>query len=211
MRREERSSSLISLALMVLVLSGCATTKSDYRPPSYTGPVQKGTVLRQYNLDPELEKTILAMNPGHVSEQQVREVLAKAGAPRIINIHGGIYPVYLCMESFSQFLVKMGYPEGKIRNPGNGSFSFSCYESSGKIAGAIAWYYEKEGMRPIVVGHSQGGIQAVKVLHELKGAFSHEVAVYNPLTDKSEKRYSIIDPITGVERSVVGLKVSYAT
>ena len=26
-------------------------------------------------------------------------------------------------------------------------------------------------MRPMLIGHSQGGIQAVKVLHELDGAF----------------------------------------
>ena len=209
--RRERSFILVSLALWVAVLSGCATTKSDYRLPSYTGPVQKGSVLRQYNLDPALEGTILAMNPGRVSEQQVREVLAKAGAPRIVNIHGGIYPVYLCMESFSTFLMGMGYPAEKIRNPGNGSVTFSCYGSSAKIAGAIAWYYEKEGLRPMVVGHSQGGIQAVKVLHDLAGSFSDSVTVYNPLTGNYEDRTTILDPFTGQERPVVGVQVSYST
>ena len=201
---------LLTMAALAL-LSGCGVTKSQFREPSYTQPVEKGMVLRQYTLDPSVEEKILALDPERVKESDVREVLSHAPAPRVINIHGGIYPVYLCMESFSQFLIGMGYPEGKIRNPGNGSFSFSCYESSAKIAGAIAWYYEKEGMRPMLVGHSQGGIQAVKVLYELKGAFSNEVAVYNPLTGKFEKRYSIIDPITGAERPVVGLEVSYAT
>jgi len=47
-----------------------------------------------------------------------------------------------------------GYPEASIRNPGDGTWTFSCYESSDMIAGMIAWYYEKEGMRPIIVGHS---------------------------------------------------------
>jgi len=201
---------LLTMAALVL-LSGCGVTKSQFREASYTQPVEKGMVLRQYTLDPSIEEKILALDPERVKEDDIREVLSHAPAPRVINIHGGIYPVYLCMESFSQFLVKMGYPEEKIRNPGNGSLSFSCYESSAKIAGAIAWYYEKEGLRPMMVGHSQGGIQVVKVLYDLKGAFSNEVAVYNPLTGKFEKRYSIIDPITGSERPVVGLEVSYAT
>jgi hypothetical protein len=173
--------------------------------------VGEGTVLRQYVLDSSLEEKILALDPKRVMESDIREVLSQAPAPRIVNIHGGIYPVHLCMESFSRFLIGMGYPEGKIRNPGDGSFSFSCYKSSEKIAGAIAWYYEREGMRPMLVGHSQGGIQAVKVLHELAGYLREKVAVYNPLTGEGEERYSILDPFTGRERPVAGLQVSYAT
>ncbi len=172
---------------------------------------KRGRCFGNTLLIPPWRKRFLPSIRNGSTESDIREVLSHAPAPRVVNIHGGIYPVYLCMESFSQFLIKMGYPEEKIRNPGNGSLSFSCYESSEKIAGAIAWYYEKEGLRPMLVGHSQGGIQAVKVLYELTGAFSNEVAVYNPLTGKFEKRYSIIDPITGSERPVVGLQVSYAT
>jgi len=201
----------IFLTLATLVLFGCGVTKSGFREPSYTQPVERGTVLWQYVLDSSLEEKILALDPEKVREHDIREVLSHAPAPRIVNIHGGIYPVYLCMESFSQFLIGMGYPERKIRSPGTGSFSFSCYESSQKVAGAIAWYYEKEGMRPMLIGHSQGGIQAVKVLYELAGAFSNNLAVYNPLTGKFEGRDSIIDPITGDERPLIGVQLSYAT
>ena len=208
----KRRRAFIVFALMCAVfLFGCATTKYQYREPTYTQPIEKGTVLRMVSLEASLEEKILAMNPERVTERDVREVLSRASAPRMINIHGGIYPVYLCMESFSEFLIGMGYPEEKIRNPGNGAFSFSCYANSATIAGAIAWYYEKEGLRPMIVGHSQGGIQAVKVLHELAGTFSDAVNVWNPLTGKEEDRHSIIDPITGMERPVVGMRVSYAT
>ena len=82
----------------------------------------------------------------------------------------------------------MGYPEAKIRHPGDGRLSHSPYEPSASIAGAVAWYYEREGMMPMIVGHSQGGIQAVKVLYELAGAFGDRVRVWNPLTDAAEDR-----------------------
>ena len=44
----------------------------------------------------------------------------------------------------------MGYPGASITNPGDGTYTFSCYESSEKIAGVIAWYYEREGLRPMM-------------------------------------------------------------
>jgi hypothetical protein len=205
-----KGSILIALCLTVW-LSGCANTVYRYREPSYTQPLESGSVLRHISLDRIVEEEILVLNPNRVTDRDVREILSRAPAPRIINIHGGIYPVHLAMISFTNFLIGMGYPGDRIRNPGDGSYSFSCYDSSEKIAGAIAWYYEKEAMAPMIVGHSQGGIQAVKVLHELNGSFNPEVRVWNPLTKESEERTSILDPFTGVPRPVVGVEVSYAS
>jgi hypothetical protein len=54
-------------------------------------------------------------------------------------------------------------------------------------------------------------MKTARVLHELAGAFADKVAVWNPLTEEAEGRYAIIDPLTGVERPVVGLRVGYAT
>jgi len=62
-----------------------------------------------------------------------------------------------------------------------------------------------------MVGHSQGGIQAVKVLHELAGHFSRKIAVWNPVTRKKEKRHEITEPLTGKQIPVVGLCLPYAT
>jgi hypothetical protein len=208
---KNKTSILLISVVFVALVAGCATTTYQYKESTYTQPIEKGLVLRQFSLEPSLESKILALNPERVTDQEVREVLSRTTAPRIVNIHGGIYPVHLCMISFAEFLIGMGYPEDKIRIPGDGSFSFSCYENSEKIAGAIAWYYEKEGLRPMVVGHSQGGIQAVKVLHVLAGDFGDQIPVWNPLTGKAEERYSIIDPITGHVQTVVGVQVSYAT
>jgi hypothetical protein len=105
----------------------------------------------------------------------------------------------------------MGYPEQKIRDPKSGNYSFTCYDDSKRIAGIIAWYYEREGLRPMIIGHSQGGMQTVKILHELGGTFGPKVRVWNPITNKPEDRYSILDPLTGADRPVVDLNVCYAS
>ena len=195
---------LVAMLSAMIILSGCAT-----RQLPQTAPL--ATVQPSLSLTRAMEDRILAIDPQQVSEYEVVEILAPGPAPRIVNIHGGIYPVHLAMESFSEFLIGMGYPESRLRNPADGSYSFSCYDNSKKIAGAIAWYYENEGLRPMVIGHSQGGIQAVKVLHELAGNFEPNVAVWNPLTGEQEQRYEIREPVTGQPAPVVGLQVTYAT
>ena len=73
------------------------------------------------------------------------------------------------MTSFSEFLVGMGYPRAASAIPRDGSYAFGYYVNSEEICGVIAWYYEHEGLRPMIVGHSQGGIQAIKILYKLAG------------------------------------------
>ncbi len=197
--------------LLLVVAAGCATRPTGDH--GYVSPrdLQDQAVLRSLAVDPVLEDRILALDPARISDADVRTVLAAGPTPRIISLHGGIYPVHLVMESFARFLIGMGYPEAKIRHPGDGRLSHSPYEPSARIAGAVAWYYEREGMMPMLVGHSQGGIQAVKTLYELAGAFGDRVPVWNPLTDSAEDRASIVDPLTGRERPVVGLRVGYVS
>jgi hypothetical protein len=157
------------------------------------------------------EEAILAIDPVHVTEQNIRGPLSNTPAPRIINIHGGIASVIPKMVSFSDFLIGMGYPASSITNPADGTYTFSCYEDSDTIAGVIAWYYEKEGLRPMMVGHSQGGFQVVKVLHKLAARPSSRIHVWNPLTWTRENRVEITDPLTGTNRPVSGLRLPYAT
>ena len=107
-----------------------------------------GSVVKSIALD-AVEERILALDPEHISDSDVRSTLAAGPAPRIMLFHGGVYPVHLLMESFSRFLTGMGYPEERIRDAGDGRLSLSPYESSDRQAGRIAWYYEREGVRPI--------------------------------------------------------------
>lgn len=200
------------LFLVALLLAACAAVPpGTERARLEAQRIEQGSVLAETRVSPALEEKILALDPEHVSDADVRTVLAAGPTPRIVNLHGGIYPVHLVMESFSQFLIGMGYPESKIRHPGDGRLSHSPYENSAQIAGVIAWYYEHDGLRPLIIGHSQGGIQAVKVLHELAGDYSDTLHVWNPLTDRAEDRTTFLDPITGRERPVVGLRVGYAS
>jgi hypothetical protein len=154
---------------------------------------------------------VLAVDPEHVTEREVSTLLSQMPAPRIINIHGGLLPIKSSMTSFAEFLIGMGYPKASIWNPGNGSYAYGHYDHSDRIAGAVAWYYERDGMRPMMVGHSLGGIQTVRVLHKLAGDPAKSLPVWNPLTGSEEDRCEILDPLTGAKRPVVGLRLGYAT
>jgi hypothetical protein len=198
--------SLAALAALALV-AGCASAPV---PPAPATPAPAGGgVLRSFPMDRALEDRILALNPEKVSAADVRDTLSRAPAPRVFLIRGGIYPVYLAMESMGAFLIGMGYPGEKVITPHERDWSLSPYESSPMIAGMLAWCYEREGVRPTMIGHSQGGIQAIKVLHELAGAWLPELHPFNPQTMETELRTTIVDPLTGRERPVLGLRLGF--
>jgi len=201
----------LSMLLGGVLLAGCATYDRCGLPAERAAALELAIANRNPMMSRETEESILALDPEHVTGQAVRETLSKAPAPRIINIHGGIFPVHLRMISFSEFLVGMGYPRVSVTNPADGTYTFSCYEKANKIAGFIAWHYEKEGLRPMMVGHSQGGFQVVKILRKLAGLSTDRLAVWNPLTWKAEDRHEITDPLTGQPCPVVGLQLPYAT
>ncbi len=165
-------------------------------------------VLDQAGIDAASEDRVLALVPERISAADVRDVLAHTYAPRIINLQGSV-PI-VTMAPFAEFLIDMGYPAERVRNSYDGSLSYSSFVDARELAGTLAWYYEHEAMMPMLIGHSQGGMVAIKVLHELAGGFGPSVPVWNPSNGAAEGRTAIIDPVTGKERPVVGLKVPYA-
>ena len=199
----------LSLAPIILVIAACVLAGCAVRPLRY----QEDTVKLPAPVvtDRAIEDRILALDPEKVTPADVRDVLRKGPTPRIMLLHGGIYPVHLSMVSFGEFLVEMGYPEARIRDPYDGAWSHSPYEDAERLAGIAAWYYEKDGMPPMMIGHSQGGMQAVKVLHVLNGEYAPAVAVWNPLTDFAEGRTAITDPLTGRTQPVVGMRLAYVS
>lgn len=209
--------------VVLMMASGCATLRpASHAASACTGPTPVGTaygtlpptpgaVLSRMPIDPVLEERILALDSQHVTGEDVRTTLACGPTPRIMNLHGGLYLVHLIMREFAGFLIDMGYPVERIREPDSNEYSHSPYESSEKLAGEVAWYYEQEATRLMLIGHSQGGVQAVKVLYELDGKFDQTVQVFDPLTGKAEQRTWIIDPLTGAQRPVVGVSVAYTS
>jgi len=194
--------------LAVMVGSACMVSQSYSRGVNYDAKVERGTVLRRVSLDRSTEDAILALAAQHLSEGDIVDVLSHGPAPRIINLDGSV-PI-VTMKSFSEFLIAMGYPEEKIRKLKGGGYSYSSHTDSKQLAGMLAWYYEQEGMMPMLIGHSQGGMLVIRVLYELAGAFHGSIPVWNPLTDEAEDRVTIVDPVTGEERPVIGLQVRYA-
>lgn len=197
------------VASLAILVASCASVRvgPDAPPSNAVAPDPVGKL----RLDPAVEARLLALDPDNVSAEDVRDTLSKVPAPRVILLHGGVFPVHLAMTSFAHFMIGMGYPADKIQHPADGSWSHSPYERSERVAGMIAWSYEKEGMRPIMVGHSQGGMQVVKVLHDLAGSFASELPVWNPELDRAEARTTITDPYTLRERPVIGVQVSLAS
>ena len=165
-------------------------------------------VARAGGPDPALAARVLALAPDHVRDVDVRETLAPFGAPRIIAIEGSV--AFVSMRPFAEFLIAMGYPEDRLRDPHDGGYSRNSFGDSERLAGEIAWYYERDGMMPMLIGHSQGGMLAIRTLYELAGAFHDAIPVVDPLTGQSLDRTTIRDPLTGSIRPVVGLKVGYA-
>jgi hypothetical protein len=151
---------------------------------------------------------IAALDCAHVSSADVAGLLTRGPTPRIILLQGSFALVN--MEPFAEFLIAMGYPAWQIRDPRDGRLSQGSFGDSLVWAGTLAWYYESEGTMPMLIGHSQGGMMAIRILYELDGAFHESIPVWNPLTGVALTRSTIRDPLTGATRPVVGLVVGYA-
>lgn len=135
--------------------------------------------------------------------------LGRAPAPRIIALHGSV-PI-VTMEPFAAFLAAMGYPAERLEKPGSTARSYGSFVDSRALAGQVAWHYEHDGLMPMLIGYSQGGMVVIKVLHDLAATRdATPIPVWDPLRDAPEPRTTIVDPLTGRTRPVVGLVLDFA-
>jgi pimeloyl-ACP methyl ester carboxylesterase len=128
-------------------------------------------------------------------------------APRVLALQGSV-PI-VTMEPFAAFLEAMGYPPERLAHPADGARSLSSYVDARRFAGEIAWHYERDGVMPVLVGHSMGGMIVMKALHELAGR-NGAVPVFDPLARGEQSRTWIVDPASGAQRSVTSLRVGFA-
>src|SRR5258706_16276784 len=78
---------------IILFMCGCAAGTRPYSfGEGYEKDAGAGTVLANLKIDPAVEEKILALDPEHISAQDVKDTLSKAPAPRIMNVHGGVIP-----------------------------------------------------------------------------------------------------------------------
>ena len=160
--------------------------------------------------DPELAERILALDPTHVTASDIQKTLSKGPAPWIFPITPA-FPGPVLFSKLVQFFLDMGYPPGRIGDPRTEDFKVDWHEESETIAGMAAWTYERDGMAPMIVGWSVGGITTMSVLHDLNNsAGKTKLRVVNARTGEVEDRDWIRDPYTGEKRPIVGLKVSLA-
>ncbi len=207
---------LRAAVLTVLLATGAsraAGASGPDRSAVFSGEEAAGPLAvqgaRANRLDAAVEQRLLELDPAHIAERDVQEVLARGPAPRIINLQGSV--ALVSMREFAQFLIAMGYPEEQVRNPRDGSLSYSSFVPSEQLAGTLAWYYERDGMVPMLIGHSQGGMIVIKTLYDLADRSREPpIPVWNPLTDQAEARTTIRDPVSGREQPVSGLRVPYA-
>jgi hypothetical protein len=151
--------------------------------------------------------TLAQLDCRNLSAQDVAEVLATAPAPRVLALQGSVPLV--TMEPFAAFLESMGYPPARLRHPPGGRRSLSSFVDARRFAGEIAWHYERDGVMPILVGHSQGGMVVIKTLH-LLAQRERDIPVWNPVTGEAEARTSVIDPRSGHARPVGELRIAFA-
>jgi hypothetical protein len=146
------------------------------------------------------------LDPDAITGADIRATLVHFPAPRIIAFNGSLPLV--TMEPFARFLAAMGYPEAQLRNPADGSYTYNSFADSRELAGALAWHCERDGVAPVLLGHSQGGMTVIRVLHELAGG--GELPVYDPMAQAVLPRTTFIDPVTGNASPSSALRVPYA-
>ena len=96
-----RTVSTVPTVLLLAGFAGCATYDRQGLDSEQARQMEQAMEQRPFSPSPELTRKILALDPLRVTGRDVQEVLSTSPAPRIINIHGGIYPVHRVMISFS--------------------------------------------------------------------------------------------------------------
>jgi len=130
-------------------------------------------------------------------------------APRIVLLQGSLGIV--TMAPFGEFLAAMGYPASALSDPRTGEMTTDSDLDGPTLAGMLAWQYERDGVRPLIVGHSKGGGVVIDTLRALAGAYGDELALVDPRTLAREPRTHFLDPVTGETRRVVDLTLPLAS
>lgn len=129
-------------------------------------------------------------------------------APRIVLLQGSLGIV--TMAPLGEFLAAMGYPARQLADPRTGELTTDSDLDGRVLAGMLAWQVERDGVRPMLVGHSKGGGVVIDTLRALAGLAGRDLPVVDPRTGLAEARDAIVDPLSGDEIRVTDLRLPYA-
>jgi len=104
-----RNVAIATFTVLLIALAGCASP-----PITPEGNVGAHPAAR-WTMDPALQSRLLALDPEHISDRDVRDTLAKGPTPRIMLLHGGVYPVHLVMAPRGK--ASANYTTGVIAGP----------------------------------------------------------------------------------------------
>jgi hypothetical protein len=142
------------------------------------------------------------------ADELTAAMLPAERAPHVVMPQGSLGIV--TMEPFGRFLAAMGYPERALVDAHGGAMTTDSDIAGTKLAGALAYMYERDGVRPILIGHSKGGGVVIETLRALAGLDGDDLPVVDPRTLEPLPRTTFMDPATGERRRVVDLKLPLA-
>ena len=160
--------------------------------------------------DVDAPRRLHALDCARVSAAEVQGTLAHFPAPQVIALQGSV-PI-VTMAPLLAFTEAMGYPPARLLQSGDNPRSRSSYVDARRIVGEMAWHYERDGLMPVLIGHSQGGMIVIKALHELADSRSTTpIHVWPPGSEAPQPRSTIADPLSGQRRDVSSLRVDFAS
>ncbi len=142
------------------------------------------------------------------AEALTAAMLPAERAPHVVLPQGSLGIV--TMEPFARFLAAMGYPSRALVDAHGGAMTTDSDIAGATLAGALAFMHERDGVRPILIGHSKGGGVVIQTLRALAGADGDDLPLVDPRTLEPLSRTTYVDPITGERRRVVDLKLPLA-
>lgn len=179
------------------------------RAPDAAAPPIAATVLAlALALAPGAHAADLAALDCMRSDSFAATALPPQHAPHVVLLQGSLGIV--TMAPLGAFLAAMGYPARSLTDPRGGAMTTDSDLDGATLAGALAWWHEHDGVRPILVGHSKGGGVVIDTLRALAGARGDELPMVDPRTLAPEPRTRYLDPLTREPRRVVDLKLPLA-
>ena len=124
--------------------------------------------------------------------------LAKGPTPRIILLHGGVYPGPPDDGVVRQLPDRDGLSRSAASAiPAIATGRTAPTDEPAQLAGLVAWEYEHDGMRPMLIGHSQGGLYGGQDPEGPRGPERRQRAGVESAHGTLEERTTIVDPLTG--------------